>query len=69
MTWVVRSGDDVFEAMVRGGVRTAAVLRAQTPEALEHIRGYVLRSVEPYARDDRFEIPMPAVLASGRALD
>jgi SAM-dependent methyltransferase len=65
LTWRLRSADAVFEAVTRGGVRTAAVLRAQTPDALERIRLAVRRSVERYARGDAFEVPMPAVLASG----
>ena len=64
LTWTLASPDAVFDAVTRGGVRTAAVLRAQTPEALEKIRLAVRRSVEQYARGDTFEIPMPAVLAS-----
>jgi SAM-dependent methyltransferase len=64
LTWTLPSADSVFDAISRGGVRTAAALRAQTPEALERIRGEVRRSVERYARDGRFVLPMPAVLAS-----
>ena len=60
------SPDAVFEALSRGGVRTAAVLRAQTPDALAAIRDAVRREVEPYASDGGFAVPMPAVLASGR---
>jgi SAM-dependent methyltransferase len=48
LVWRLRSADEVFEALSRGGVRTAAVLRAQTPAAL----------------DGGFAVPMPAVLAS-----
>jgi SAM-dependent methyltransferase len=65
ITWTVSSPEVVFEAMSRGGVRTAAVLRAQTPEALAKIRDDVLRSVETFAKDGKFVIPMPAILASG----
>jgi hypothetical protein len=39
------------------------LLRAQTPEALAAIRAAVRRSVEAYAQDDVFLVPMPAVLA------
>jgi hypothetical protein len=60
------SPDDVFDALSRGGVRTAAVLRAQTPEALAAIRAAVRRSVEAYAEERQFMVPMPAVLASGK---
>ena len=64
LTWRPASADAVFEALSRGGVRTAAVLRAQTPAALAAIRDAVRRGIEAYARDGGFEVPMPAVLAS-----
>lgn len=66
LTWRVAAADDVFAAMSRGGVRTAAVLRAQTPQALDAIREAVRHGVESYAQDGAFLLPMPAVLASGR---
>jgi SAM-dependent methyltransferase len=64
LTWRLTSADAVFEALSRGGVRTAAVLRAQTPEALAAIRDAVRRGVEAFARGDGFEVPMPAILAT-----
>jgi SAM-dependent methyltransferase len=64
LTWSVESAESVFDALSRGGVRTAAVLRAQTPDALDAIRTAVRRSVEGYRNGDRFVLPMPAVLAS-----
>ena len=63
-TWRLASAEAVFEAMSRGGVRTAAVLRAQTPDALVAIRDAVTQGIEAYARDGGFEVPMPAILAS-----
>jgi SAM-dependent methyltransferase len=64
LVWRVTDADAVFEALSRGGVRTAAVLRAQTPEALAAIRDAVRRGVEAYAVDGGFALPMPAILAS-----
>jgi SAM-dependent methyltransferase len=64
LVWRVASADAVFDALSNGGVRTAAVLRAQTPDALAAIRAAVRREVETYARDGAFVLPMPAVLAS-----
>ena len=64
LTWRLGSADAVFAAVSRGGVRTAAVLRAQTPEALAAIRDAVRRGVEAYAAGGAYEVPMPAVLAS-----
>src|SRR5262249_50910130 len=53
------SSDAVFDAISKGGVRTAAVLRAQTPEALEQIRAALRTQVQAHAsRGGRFEIPM-----------
>jgi SAM-dependent methyltransferase len=66
LTWSLTSADAVFEALSRGGVRTAAVLRAQTPEARAAIRAAVRASVQTYAQDGQFMVPMPAVLASGK---
>ena len=65
LTWPLSSPDALFEAMARGGVRTAAVLRAQTPPALEAIRAAVRQEVmDKYATDAGFVVPMQAVLAS-----
>ena len=66
IVWRVSSADLVFEALSRGGVRTAAVLRGQTPQALAAIRDAVRHGIAPYAVDGGFAVPMPAVLASGR---
>ena len=65
LTWRLSSADAVFDAMSRGGVRTAAVLRAQTPAALEAIRAAVLREAGTYATGGEIRLPMPAMLASG----
>jgi SAM-dependent methyltransferase len=65
LTWTLPSADAAFEAMSRGGVRTAAVLRAQSPDALAQIRVEIRRNVETFAHAGGFVIPMPAVLASG----
>jgi len=64
LTWTLRRDDDVFDAVSRGGVRTSALLRAQTPEALNRIRDAVRDSVQAFATGGVFEIPMPAVLVS-----
>jgi SAM-dependent methyltransferase len=68
LEWRLTSADAVFDALSRGGVRTAAVLRAQTPEALAAIRDAIRREVESYKRGDQFILPMPAVLASATRL-
>jgi SAM-dependent methyltransferase len=69
LVWRVRTAVDVFDALSRAGVRTAAVLRAQTPAALAAIRGAICQGVEPYADAGGLSIPMHAVLASCRSLE
>jgi SAM-dependent methyltransferase len=66
LVWRVQSPDEVFAAISTGGVRTSAVLRVQTPDALEQIRASVRRGVESYGtKDGDFAIPMLVVLAAG----
>jgi len=60
----VGSAEEVFAALSKGGVRTAAVLRAQTPDALSAIADSIRHGVEAYGRAGQYELPMPAVLAS-----
>ncbi len=59
--WHLPSSDALFDVMYGGSVRNAALLRAQTPEALEAIREEIRRGVEEYRR----EVPMPSVLVCG----
>jgi ubiquinone/menaquinone biosynthesis C-methylase UbiE len=62
--WRLASLDALFEVMRDSTVRTAGLLRAQTPEAQSAIRAAMREAVRPYARDGGVEIPMPAVLVS-----
>ena len=63
-TWQLATPDTLFEAMYNGTVRTAALLRAQTQEALHAIKAAVRVGAAAYERDGAVELPMPAVLAS-----
>src|SRR5206468_9654381 len=65
LSWSLASGEDLYDAIARGGVRTAALLRVQTPEALAAIRAEVHQSAEKYRTGERLVLPMPAVLAVG----
>ncbi len=65
LTWHLPSADGVFEALLQGGVRTAAILRRQTPEVLAAIRAAVGQSAERYRSADGIVLPMSAVLAAG----
>jgi len=64
LRWTLSSPDDLFSAVCRGGVRTAATLRLQTPEALAAIRTDIRESAEKYRTRDDILLPMPAVLAA-----
>src|SRR5438132_201523 len=67
LTWRLTSADEVFAAIAMGGVRTAAVLRAQTPDAIAQIRESVRHGVESYwTNEGAFEVPMLSVLASAK---
>jgi SAM-dependent methyltransferase len=65
LTWSLASSDEIYEALSRGGVRTAAMLRLQTPEALASIRAAIRDSAERYRSGECLVLPMPAVLAVG----
>jgi len=65
LVWRLDSAAALYDAFVEGAVRTAALLKAQTPAALAAIRRAIADGVEPYRRGQTFEIPMAAVLSSG----
>jgi SAM-dependent methyltransferase len=62
--WRIPRADFLFEAQLRAGVRTAAVLRAQPPERLEAIRAAMADGVRRYADGDGFALPIAARLVS-----
>ena len=64
--WRLLAGDGLFEAMRDSTVRTAGLLRAQKPEALNKIREGIRRDTLTYTKDDIVKLPMPALLASAR---
>ena len=62
--WRLASPDMLLEAIMRGTVRAAALLRAQTPEALRSIHDAVRKAASTYARNGVIELMMPAVVAA-----
>lgn len=62
--WRVASPDVPFEALMRGSVRAAALLRAQTPEALTAICHAIRREVAAHTRDGQIDLTMPAIVAA-----
>lgn len=64
-TWWLDSPDQLFEFMLRSTVRTGALLRAQTPAALDAIKADVRQGALSCRRaDGKIWVPMPAVLSS-----
>jgi SAM-dependent methyltransferase len=64
LVWRLASPETLFDAMSGGTVRTAGLLRAQSPEALERIREAVIAAALDYQTRKGVELPMPAILAS-----
>jgi SAM-dependent methyltransferase len=64
LVWRLDSADRLFDIVMHGSVRTAAVLRAQTETALVAIRKAMGEEVARYRNGEVYELPMPAVMAS-----
>jgi SAM-dependent methyltransferase len=64
LIWRLSSADALFEAALRGGVRTTAALQAQTPDELAAIRRAVHDALQRYADGSTIAVPMEVVLAS-----
>lgn len=62
--WRLPSRDSLFEFMKESTVRTAGLLRGQTPAALAAIRSAIRGELEKYRKGAAVELPMPAVLAT-----
>ena len=66
LLWQFPHPEAVFAAIQQGTVRTAALLRAQTPAALDAIREAVCAKAATYATASGVDVPMGAVLTSAR---
>lgn len=64
--WLLPGADELLEVYEEGTVRTRALLKGQTPAQLAAVREAVARAAQAFASGDGLDIPMPAVLASGR---
>ena len=62
--WEVPTAELLFEAELHAGVRTAAVLKAQSPERLEAIGQAMTDGVRRHADEDGFVLPIVARVAS-----
>ena len=65
LMWRLKSGEALYDAFLQGAVRTAALLRAQAPEAASRIRRRIVEEAEAYRNGDTIVLPMSAVLTSG----
>jgi hypothetical protein len=67
--WRVPTAERLFEAELRAGCRTAAVLLGQPPERLEAIRRAMIDRVGSYADGDEFVLPIVARVSAAQAGD
>jgi SAM-dependent methyltransferase len=67
--WDVPTDFFLFEAERHAGVRTAALLAAQTPAALAEIERSITCAVRAFKTDDGFAIPYAAYVVSARRRD
>lgn len=61
----LNAAEEVFDALLEGGVRSRALLEAQTPQAFTKIRDAAIERARNFANGDRIEIPRPALIAVG----
>ena len=64
--WDVPTDFFLFEAERHAGVRTAALLEAQTPDALWNIGQHMTRAVRAYEKDGAYAIPYAAYVIAAR---
>ncbi len=62
--WLLPNADALLEVFEEGTVRTRALLKGQTPEAMQAVRAAVHEAARAFATPNGLDIPMPAVLSS-----
>lgn len=66
-SWRLQHPGDLADAILQGGVRLRAILRAQDPAALAEIRAAIEEQmVRSFAYEDGYAVPMPAIVGVGR---
>ncbi|MFQ5960812.1 MAG: class I SAM-dependent methyltransferase [Candidatus Methylomirabilales bacterium] len=65
-TWRLTTSELLFESMLEGTVRTAGLLRAQPPDAMDGLRTAIRHLALQYKKGDVIKLPMPAILASAK---
>lgn len=64
--WLLPNADALLEVFEEGTVRTRALLKGQTPAAMQAVRAAVHEATQAFAAPGGLDIPMPAVLSSAR---
>lgn len=64
MTWHGNTAREALEVIYKSTVRTTLTLDAQTAEAREQIHQAILKGVEKYRVGERFEMAIPALMAT-----
>src|SRR5262249_7988465 len=64
--WRLDSAETLLTTFRTAAVRTAALLNMQKEDALSAIRDEIVREAERFRNGDVIELPMPAILASGK---
>jgi SAM-dependent methyltransferase len=62
--WHLPDPDALLQVFEEGTVRTRALLKGQTPQAIEAVRAAVHEAAQAFAVAGGLDIPMPAVLSS-----
>jgi SAM-dependent methyltransferase len=66
LIWRLSDPEDLFTAFLTAGVRTTALLRAQTADAKERIRRETIQQVERFRTSSGIAIPTPCVLTAAQ---
>lgn len=62
----IRAPETPFDVLMSSTVRVAAILQAQSPQALASIRQAVSDAAQAYLVDGEVRVPMPCILVSAR---
>jgi SAM-dependent methyltransferase len=65
LEWVVGSGDEFFNAFLKGGARIGGLLRLQSIATVDSIRNKIMSDAELYRNGDKLRIPICVALVVG----
>jgi SAM-dependent methyltransferase len=63
LTWSVEGADEVLSALEAGAVRTAAILKGQSPDSTAQIRKHLADGLASYRTPSGYDLIMPAIVA------